>query len=42
MRAVLNKAQKPVFQPLPWTRVVVPFRLHAANTDCGSEFTTTA
>ena len=38
LRAVLNKAQKWVFQALPWIRAVLPFLLHALHTDSGSEF----
>ena len=38
LRAVLNKAQKWVFQALLWIRAVLPFLLHALHTDSGSEF----
>ena len=41
LRAVLNKAQKWVFQALQallWIRAVLPFLLHALHTDSGSEF----
>ena len=38
LRAVLNKAQKWVFQALLWIRAVLPFLLHALHTDSDSEF----
>lgn len=38
LRAVLNKAQKWVFQALLWTRKKLPFELRGLHTDCGTEF----
>ena len=38
MRAVLNKAQKWVFQALLWVRKEFPFEMRGLHTDCGTEF----